>query len=192
MALQKFKLPPSASRWKRKFYYFLRNKLKLPGESSLIFSTHHLQFPRTYETIVYWSVVVWWSSRYHSYGTFLFKSKDVGYYHLVVYLGAYCTSVGPGPYICKSSSSSMFGFLKMSPVFAMPYCHWLCVHGTSCIHRYCRLYNLSWLLLTSCFCFTSFDGVLRYYEFQILGTGFSIILLNLGKRQPGDVRYVHF
>ncbi|KAL1211101.1 hypothetical protein V5N11_008560 [Cardamine amara subsp. amara] len=26
----KFKLPPSASRWKRKLYYFLRNKLKLP------------------------------------------------------------------------------------------------------------------------------------------------------------------
>ncbi|CAH2059283.1 unnamed protein product, partial [Thlaspi arvense] len=26
----KFQLPPSASRWKRKLYYFLRNKLKLP------------------------------------------------------------------------------------------------------------------------------------------------------------------
>lgn len=32
MALQKFQLPPSTSRWKRKLYYFLRNKLKLPGE----------------------------------------------------------------------------------------------------------------------------------------------------------------
>lgn len=31
-ALQKFKLPPSASRWKRKLYYFLRNRLKFPGE----------------------------------------------------------------------------------------------------------------------------------------------------------------
>lgn len=42
LALQKFKLPPSASRWKRKLYYFLRNKLKLPGENSLIFHKHHL------------------------------------------------------------------------------------------------------------------------------------------------------
>ncbi|XP_013631273.1 PREDICTED: uncharacterized protein LOC106336860 isoform X3 [Brassica oleracea var. oleracea] len=58
----KFKLPPSASRWKRKLYYFLRNK-------------------------------------YHSYGTLLFKSEDVGYYHLVVYLGSYCPSLGTRPYI---------------------------------------------------------------------------------------------
>ncbi|XP_010513042.1 PREDICTED: uncharacterized protein LOC104788983 [Camelina sativa] len=55
-------------------------------------------------------------------GTFLFKSEDVGYYHLMVYLGAYCPPVG-----------------------------------------------------------TIF----------LLGTGFSIILLNLGKRQPGDVRATH-
>jgi len=121
LALQKFKLPPSASRWKRKLYYFLRNKLKLPGENSLIFDMCIIcNVQELMKQIVYWSVVVWWSSRYHSYGTFLFKSKDVGYYHLVVYLGAYCTSVGSGPYICKSSLSSMSGFLKMPNVFAMP------------------------------------------------------------------------
>ncbi|KAG7569247.1 putative domain SAYSvFN [Arabidopsis thaliana x Arabidopsis arenosa] len=84
----KFKLPPSANRWKRKFYYFLRNKLKLPD---------------------------------------------------IILMGLFSLS------------------LKM------------------------------WVIITLWFILAPIAHQWDLGPIFILGTGFSIILLNLGKRQPGDV-----
>ncbi|KAF3555731.1 hypothetical protein F2Q69_00011222, partial [Brassica cretica] len=86
--VQKFKLPPSASRWKRKLYYFLRNKLKLPD---------------------------------------------------IILMGLFSLS------------------LKM------------------------------WAIITLWFILAPIAHRWELGPIFLLGTGFSIILLNLGKRQPGDV-----
>ncbi|XP_010516713.1 PREDICTED: uncharacterized protein LOC104792292 isoform X2 [Camelina sativa] len=85
----KFKLPPSANRWKRKLYYFLRNKLKLPD---------------------------------------------------IILMGLFSLS------------------LKM------------------------------WVIITLWFILAPIAHRWKLGPIFLLGTGFSIILLNLGKRQPGDVR----
>ncbi|EOA27852.1 hypothetical protein CARUB_v10024010mg [Capsella rubella] len=84
----KFKLPPSASRWKRKLYYFLRNKLKFPD---------------------------------------------------IILMGIFSLS------------------LKM------------------------------WVIITLWFILAPIAHRWDLGPIFLLGTGFSIILLNLGKRQPGDV-----
>ncbi|XP_010516712.1 PREDICTED: uncharacterized protein LOC104792292 isoform X1 [Camelina sativa] len=84
----KFKLPPSANRWKRKLYYFLRNKLKLPD---------------------------------------------------IILMGLFSLS------------------LKM------------------------------WVIITLWFILAPIAHRWKLGPIFLLGTGFSIILLNLGKRQPGDV-----
>ncbi|KFK36432.1 hypothetical protein AALP_AA4G123500 [Arabis alpina] len=84
----KFKLPPSASPWKRKFYYFLRNKLKFPD---------------------------------------------------IILMGIFSLS------------------LKM------------------------------WVIITLWFILAPLAHRWDLGPLFLLGTGFSIILLNLGKRQPGDV-----
>lgn len=141
--------------------------------TSWSFPVSSLIFPRMFGTLVYWSDVVCDDLRYHSYGAFLVKSEDVGYYHLVVYLGSYCPSLGTRPYIRKSSSSSVSGFLS----------------NVSC---FCNAIGYAYYILWSLWlrCSILFVWFLRYHGFQLLGTGFSIILLNLGKRQPGDVRLV--
>lgn len=174
LALQKFKLPPSASRWKRKFYYFLRNKLKLPGENSLIFSTHYLQFPRTYETIVYWFVLC----------DDLLDIILMGLFSLSLKMWVIITL-----WFILAPIAHRW---DLGPIF-VSHLHLQCLDSwnVACFRNaigYAFMRHLVYIDIL----FTSFDGVLRYYEFQILGTGFSIILLNLGKRQPGDVRYIHF
>jgi hypothetical protein len=143
----KFKLPPSASRWKRKLYYFLRNKLKLPDIILMgLFSL----------SLKMWVIITLW---------------------FILAPIAHRWDLGP---------------IFVSHLYLQCLDSWKCPTFLQCHWIWDILYR-EVVSLTSRFCLISFDGFLCYHGgFQILGTGFSIILLNLGKRQPGDVRYVHF
>lgn len=102
--LQKFQLPQSSSRWKRRLYSFLHNKLKLPG--------NHLVDLRPLLKVNYLltELSLIFCNRYPFDGNFHSQSKDVGYYYLVVYLGTSCPQMGSWTPICKFPSFSWFHF----------------------------------------------------------------------------------
>lgn len=103
--VKKFKLPRSTSRWKRKLFFFLRNKLKLPGKRC----QRRASRPGCFSAMVIYYILKCWLplrlmlfDRDTSDGDFLTQSKDLGNYHFMVCLCTYCPQMGSWTFICKS------------------------------------------------------------------------------------------